>query len=344
MKIKPVILPADGMPHKCIVEWWYYNGFLEAKDGRRFAYMFCLFKVDNKKAQIPILSRLPVKTVYFSHALLSDINQQKFYPSVDYFSVISKDSFKRQLMYVNFLNPLDGLAKYVNSEIEEKPGNKFHLKRENFDLNLSSTKPPLLEAGIGFVRLHDKNTYYYSLTNLKTTGTIFVNGEEIVVAGKSWMDHQWADTKYSKDRWTWFSLQLDNGFEMVCFEYGSEKRKDYLANWIEAGGAQGHTSEIALTPLDNGWKSPKTKNVYNTSWRIEVPSKQIVLAVSPEISNQEMIFGAVNYWEGPLKVRGTIAGRKVRGQGFLELVGEPLEYGALRMMSKMVGNIRNKIL
>jgi len=344
MKYEPIVFPKDGLPHKCVVEWWYYNGFLQAQNGRRFAYMFCLFKVDNKKVAIPLLSHLPVKTVYFSHSLFTDIDAQKFYPSVNYFSVISKDSFKRKLLYVNFLDPTKGLTKYTNSEIEENPQFNYHLKSENFDLHLNSKKVPLLEAGTGFVELRDKSAYYYSLTDLETTGTIFLDGEEINVKGKSWMDHQWANTKYSRDRWTWFSLQLDNQMEIVCFEYGHEGQKDYLASLIDAQGRQEHSGKVILTPLDNGWKSQKTKNSYHLAWRIEIPEKKVFLEVHPEVKNQEMIFGAINYWEGPLKVEGTVSGMPVKGQGFLELVGKPLEYSALTMMSRIVGNIKNKII
>lgn len=343
MKIKPVILPADGMPHKCIVEWWYYNGFLQADDGRRFAYMMCLFQVDNKKVSIPLLSRLPFKTVYFTHSLLSDITHQKFYSSVDYFSVMSKDSFGRKLFYANFTNPLAGFGKYVNSAIEESVGPAFHLKRENFDLQLTSKKQVLLEDGSGYVKLHDRFTYYYSYTNLETKGVVLLDGKEIKVKGKSWMDHQWADNKWGQDHWTWFSIQLNNDMELVCCEYGNGDKKDYLGSVIYADGHSEHAKDVVLTPLDNGWTSAKTKAKYNLVWQIEIPSKKIILRAEPEIKAQEMIFGTINYWEGPMKYRGGVDGEEVKGQGFLELVGRPIQYGAMQLTTRILKNIKDKM-
>jgi len=343
MHYEPVILPKDGHPHKCVVEWWYYNGLLEAEDGRRFAYMFCLFKVDNKKVAIPLLSRLPVKTVFFSHSLLSDLSRQKFYPTVDYYSVISKDSFKRPLLFANFTNPLLGFGKYVNSVLEEGEGPSFHLKREEFDLHLTSTKSALLEGGKGFLELHDRSTYYYSYTNLATEGIIIMDGEVIKVKGKSWMDHQWADNRYAEDRWTWFSVQLENNVELVCFEYANGEIKDYLASIIYADGHQEHYKKIYFTPLGEPWESKKTHSTYQLNWKIEVPEKDIILEVEPEIKIQEMIFSAIKYWEGPLKVRGKMAGKEVQGQGFLELVGRPLQYGALKLTAELLKELKNKM-
>lgn len=343
MKIKPVILPADGMPHKCIVEWWYYNGLLEAEDGRRFAYMMCLFKVDNKKVSVPVLRRLPFKTVFFTHSLLSDITNQKFDSSIDYFSVMSKDSFSRELFYANFTNPLAGFGKYVNSAIEESIGPVFHLKRENFDLQLVSKKPVLLEDGTGYVKLHERDTYYYSYTNLKTEGVVLLGDKEIKVKGKSWMDHQWADNKWGQDHWTWFSIQLDNDIELVCCEYKNGDKKDYLGSIIYADGHSEHAKDVILTPLDKGWISNKTKAKYNLVWKIEIPSKKISLQVAPEIKNQEMVFGTINYWEGPMKFEGVVDGVQVQGRGFLELVGQPIQYGAMQLTTQILKNIKDKM-
>lgn len=332
--MNPLKFPQDGGPHNCVVEWWYYNGWLEAEDGRQFAYMMCLFKVDNKRVSIPFLSRIPIKTVYFAHSLLTDINAKDFKDDVEYFSVISRDSFKRPLMYVNFTNPISIRGGYVNSVIEEFENNSYHLKRENFDLKLISTKQPLLEGGTGYLQLHDKTTYYYSYTNLQTTGLVFVNGEPIKVKGKSWMDHQWADTSFDKDTWTWFSLQLDNNIELVCYEYGKGDKKDFLASILYADGHSEHTNNIKITPLGEEWESEKTKAKYHIEWKIEIPEKQMEFVVRPPVKTQEMIFSVINYWEGPLEVVGKIKEETVRGQGFMELVGRQAKYGNLGRMAR----------
>jgi len=209
---------------------------------------------------------------------------------------------------------------------------------------LTSVKKPLLEGGNGYVNLDSKKTYYYSLTNLKTKGEIRIKNKLIKVKGKSWMDHQWANVSYSKDKWTWFSIQLDNEIEMVCFEYDDGKTKTYLASISYSNGKQEHIHEVKFTPLKIKWTSPKTKTEYPLSWRIEIPQKNIDLKVTPLIKNQEMIFGTINYWEGPLTVRGLFNNQTVRGLGFLELVGCPAKYGNLKFARDETKKIINKSL
>ena len=157
------------------------------------------------------------------------------------------------------------------------------------------------------------------------------------------MDHQWADNKYGQDHWTWFSIQLNNDIELVCCEYRNGGKKDFLGSVIYADGHSEHAKDVIVTPLDKGWVSPKTKARYNLSWKIEIPSKKIVLEATPEVKTQEMIFGTVNYWEGPMKYQGSVDGHKVRGQGFLELVGQPIQYGTVKLTTQILKNIKDKM-
>jgi len=47
-----------------------------------------------------------------------------------------------------------------------------------------------------------------------------------------------------------------------------------------------------------------------------------------------MLFGTINYWEGPLDIKGTINGKKVTGVGFSELVGYPSEMNNIKFIKK----------
>ncbi len=46
-----------------------------------------------------------------------------------------------------------------------------------------------------------------------------------------------------------------------------------------------------------------------------------------------MLFGSINYWEGPLQVKGTFDGKKVNGVGFMELVGYSSQYTNVKYIS-----------
>jgi len=330
MRTRPVEFPRDELKHDNVIEWWYFNGVLKDSRGRKYAYMDCFFKADVSKVKIPLLKSLFGKIVYFSHSLVSDIKSKKFYSAVDHVSLVSKDSFTKPLLFVEYATPKD----YVEV-IEEPKKFDYHLKTENLDLVLSSVKKPLLEEGKGYVHLKSTGSYYYSLTNLETKGVIKIKGKEIKVKGKSWMDHQWANTVFNpKIKWTWFSIQLDNKVEVVCFEFDDGKNKTYLATISYADNKQKSVRDVELIPLKSSWTSPVTKTKYQLGWQIKIPSLKLDVKVEPLLKKQEMIFGKINYWEGGLKVKGTLKGRKVSGQGFLELMGYPKGVSDLKMYKK----------
>lgn len=340
-KIKPLQFPKAGQNHPAIIEWWYFNGHLRDKKEKSFAFMDCLFKADVKRVKIPFLSILPFKTVYFAHSILSDIARQKSYPDIQNIALVSKDSFTKPLLFVNYtdLNMMNG---YFNSIIEEIKPFCYHLKTENFDLTLESVKTPLLEGGRGFITVCNRSSYYYSLTNLTVSGTVNRNGKKIEVAGKAWMDHQWADVGYSKDKWNWFSIQLDSNTEIMCCEYSDGKHRDYLIDISYPDGRQESLKWLLLKQGEKVWESEKTKARYPLSWRIEIPERNIVLDVSAPIKNQEIIFGSINYWEGPLIVSGMMGNSKVAGVGFMELVGYPSDYGNVRYVRDEFGKLANR--
>ncbi|MFA4941816.1 MAG: lipocalin family protein [Patescibacteria group bacterium] len=342
-EIKPIKFPEDESAHNHIIEWWYFNGNLRDEEGNEYSFMNCLFKADVKKVKIPFLSRAPFKNIYFFHSILSDIKKKKFYPIVDYISAISKDSFQKPLLFINHTSPI--LIKgYVNRSLEETHKFSYRLKDDNIDLKMISTKKPLLESGQGYIKVCGRGSYYYSLTNLKTEGEIKIGKKIIKVTGKSWMDHQWADVSYSKDKWSWFSIQLDNNIELMCCEYSDCKSKGYLSDIVYQNGKQENLKGLELIPGKDIWKSKKTQAKYPLTWEIKIPDKKIDLKVSALVKDQEIIFGSINYWEGPLKVAGKIDGREVQGKGFMELVGYNSNYGNIDYIKNELEKVAGYLL
>lgn len=329
-RFKPIQFPKDESVHNRIIEWWYFNGHVKDKTGNEYAFMDCLFRADVKKVKIPFLSKIPVQALYFSHSILSDLKHKIFHHRITPFSIISNDSFSKPQLYINYINPIIQKS-YVNCVIEKIGESVYHIKNEDIDLKLTSIKTPLLEGGNGFLNLGSKTTYYYSLTNLKTEGVIRIKNKWLAVTGKSWMDHQWADASYSpKDKWDWFSVQLEDNTDIVCFAYDDGKMKTYLADISYPDGRQEHHAEVEMIPFGPQWTSLKSGAVYPMAWKIRIPPKDIVLMLTTKIENQEMLFGSINYWEGPLAVSGFCGNKQVNGFGFMELVGYPSRYSNVK--------------
>jgi predicted secreted hydrolase len=230
----------------------------------------------------------------------------------------------------------------VNHEIAEVEPSRFHVKGDLLDLDLLSRKQPLLEGGEGYVALRDKGTYYYSLTDLDVAGALRVNGKCIEVEGRGWMDHQWADTPFSRDAWTWFCLQLDHGMDIMCVEYDDHVSKSSGADLIDRRGNAVHGQRVMFTPGDKVWKSPKTKAEYPLSWTIDIPEKRISLQVRALLEDQEMIYGTINYFECPIEVHGVVGRKRVKGVGYMEY---PSDYSYLALVEKeFIAQIRKTLM
>ncbi|MFC1598039.1 lipocalin family protein [Patescibacteria group bacterium] len=336
MSTKPIKFPQDEQDHPYIIEWWYFNGHLQDARKRQYAFMDCFFKADPKRVGLPVVKELPFKTVHFAHELLTDVSGRKFYPHFDHVAIPSRDSFTKPLLFINYTNPLM-VGGYLNMVIEETAPFEYHIKTNRLDLQLKATKPALLVGGKGYLSMHGRNTYYYSLTNMKAEGEVLAGKKVVPVTGQAWMDHQWANVKFNKDLWMWFSVQLDNKTEILCFEYSSAtKPRTLQASLSYPNGKQKHATDVKFTHTGQSWTSSKTKASYPLGWRIEIPSRKVDLEVRPMMKNHEMIYGKINYWEGPMSVTGKFNGKKVGGKGFLELVGRPSRYNNVSMMRDLM--------
>ena len=111
--------------------------------------------------------------------------------------------------------------------------------------------------------------------------------------------------------------------------------QEYVGKYRYAGilnknGKADFCRDLILIP-HREWKSKKTGAKYPVEWKVFVPSKKIELQVKPFVEHQEMIFGNINYWEGPISVSGKIGKKKVKGKGFMELVGRKMHKSAVRV-------------
>lgn len=326
-------------PHNTVIEWWYFNSRLTDAGGKQYSFMDCLFRAEVKKANIPYLKNFvgPLRTpkyASFAHSILANLTTRESKKEVQNVSLVSRDSFTRPLFFVNYIDPVAAVDGFVVNEIVETKPNVFRIKTKWADLTMESRKQPMLEGGKGFIAVHDRQSFYYSLTDLRTTGTLFVNDRWIPVTGRSWMDHQWSDVSYAQDQWTWFSIQLEDGTDLMCVEYADKNGKDYLIDVQEAHGHAAHYKQAVFCHDGRTWKSKTTNATYPLSWTITVPEGDIELTTSALLDEEEIIFGSINYWEGSITVTGTMGKKKVKGVGFMELVGYPSNYNFLLLTGK----------
>jgi predicted secreted hydrolase len=196
-------------------------------------------------------------------------------------------------------------------------------------LQLNDLKGPVLQGERGYSQKGPNPgnaSVYYSLTRLDTTGTLSLNGRAFQVNGLSWMDHEYSTSALSTGQvgWDWFSLQLDDGSELMVFQI---RRDDGSVDPYSSGTLV--TVSGDLIPLEwedfeievlDRWRSPHTGAVYPSRWRVEVPDVGLNLVLEPYLADQELNLSYA-YWEGAVRITGERLGREVMGNGYVEMTG-----------------------
>lgn len=311
--------PRDHFEHpEFRTEWWYYTGNVNNDTGRRFGFELVFFRQAQRRGASDNRSAWRVDDLYLAHLALTDVAGKRFLYHKRLNRAgpgIAGASFeKHRIWNGNWSAQWEGERQTLEATAEN-----FHLT-----LQLTPAKPFVIHgagglsqkaAGVG------RASHYVSFPRLFAEGEI--NGQR--VRGTAWMDHEWFSHELDEAQagWDWFSVQLDNGSELMLFEL---RRKDrsidpYSAGtYVDAQGRSHHLRyrEFSLVPVDY-WTSPKTKARYPIRWKVSVPSAGISLECVAALPEQELISSdsaGPNYWEGAVTYAGSES-----GVGYLEMTG-----------------------
>jgi predicted secreted hydrolase len=325
----PIQFPQDLGPHEDYqTEWWYYTGNLETEAGRPFGYELTIFRrgLTPGLAQSTVMDDSTWRTnqVYFAHFTLSDIQKQTFYPA-ERFSRGAANLAGAQAQ------PYQVWIEDWNIQATEPGIVQIRAKTDDVTLNLrlQQTLAPILQGDRGYSQKGPEPgnaSYYYSIVQQKTQGTVSVGDETFAVKGVSWKDHEYSTSALSAgtEGWDWFSLQFEDGSALML--YGLRQADGTMTSqssgtFIAADGKTQHlgpadwTTEILST-----WKSAKSGAQYPASWRFTLPTLATTLTVQPLMADQELRLSTI-YWEGAVQVEGERAGQPICGSGYTELTG-----------------------
>jgi len=321
--------PLDFFSHDDFrIEWWYYTGHLEDAASRSFGYQLTFFRVAlDEKGKVDNPSQWKIDHIYFAHMTLSDIENKKFY----FFERINRAGLGQAGAESDQLKVWNEDWSLTGS------GQANHLKaREGevaFDLNLTPSKPLVIHGKDGVSQKGDtagNASHYFTFPRMQTEGQVTLKGKTYQVKGLSWMDHEFSSNQLSDAQigWDWFSVQLDNGTELMLYQIRKEDgaiEQNSSGTWVDMHGKGMHLalSEYSIQP-EGQWVSEQSGTTYPARWILEVPKHDIRLQVTPEMANQELHnlrSISTSYWEGSVKVSGTVKGKPVTGKGYVELVG-----------------------
>ena len=208
-------------------------------------------------------------------------------------------------------------------------------------LRLIPRKPPVIHGVNGIsVKGADPGqaSYYVSLTDLDTRGTLKLGSSSFAVRGASWFDQEFGSNQLTSEQqgWDWFSLHVGDGKDLMIYLL---RLRDGTVEPASSGtlimsdGSARHLkrSDFTISVLDH-WKSPRSGGEYPSRWKIQVPSAGIDLTILPRIPNQELITPGstgITYWEGAVSGKGLSGGRPVFCEGYVELTGYAASLGGL---------------
>jgi predicted secreted hydrolase len=319
--------PVDHGPHPDFqTEWWYLTGNLQTADGRHFGYQLTFFR----RALVPPTERLErtsewaTDQVYMAHLALTDVANR------DHRAV---ERFARGAAGLAGATGEPFAVWLENWRLESTAPDRYQIEASadgfSLALRLTDSKGPILQGDQGYSRKGPEPgnaSFYYSLTRLETSGTVTVENDSLPVDGLSWMDHEYSTSALTAGQvgWDWFSLQLDDGTDVMVFQI---RREDGSVDPFSSGTlvqADGNIQPLTRDDFEievlDRWRSPDTNARYPSRWRITVPSTDMTLVLDPRLADQEMDV-SYSYWEGAVQVEGEQAGSAVQGDGYVELTG-----------------------
>jgi predicted secreted hydrolase len=325
---RPFEFPRDHGPHpRFRTEWWYYTGNLTGAGGRRFGFELTFFRVALRPEPASGTSQWRANQVWLAHFAVTDAAGRRFVAA--------------QRLARGALGLAGATADPFRVWVEDwSVSGQTHARDASFTLRavdgdtglaltLQARKPVVAQGENGLDAKGPERgnaSYYYSMPRLVGSGTITIGGVPLEVQGSAWMDREWSTSALSAGvrGWEWFGLQLSDGRDLMFYRL---RREDGTATRFSGGALIDATGTpqrlgaqaVQLTP-EESWTSPQTGVKYPVSWKLSVPSEDLVLDVVPILPNQELDL-TVRYWEGAVDVAGRGRSGALTGRGYLELAG-----------------------
>jgi len=317
--------PDDHGPHPDYRdEWWYVTGNLDGPKRQRYGFQITFFRHGLRRGKRPGASHWSGQDAWMAHFAVTDVEGRRYTS----FQRISREA-------IDLAGASSAPLKVWLDDwrLEADPGKDFpwHLRAAQDDIALNLTldprKPAVLqgERGLSQKSAEPGNaSYYYSITRLAANGTLTLGGIPQAVTGLAWLDREWSTSLLAPDQagWDWFSLQLDDGTDLMFFRIRRKQGGDDPQSsgaWIDGEGQSRSLShgEVTVNELER-WRSPLGYD-YPSHWRLAIRPTGQTLDIRPVLPDQEFRHDA-RYWEGAVDVRDPDTGHRL-GRGYVEMTG-----------------------
>ena len=274
---------SPGIPRRSMVEeflchrngseWWYCTGYLNDKGGPMFSFQFTLARIRIFGIQLNILM-----------TALTD-----FETGVHYYAQ-KPVFFGKDVIITPEKVGLDGLAEMTFAPDRLSLG--MHDTDYVLSLSMKPAKEPVWHAEDGILKMGlddpKERTYYWSYTNLVTTGRLTLKGRTYEVTGKSWFDKQGGTYTLTKrwTNWEWFSLRFFDNEEIMLFSFPQDDYRD--GTFIAKSGKYSRLNDYDISPL--GFTQAGGSK-FSSGWKVDLKKvKGGQYTIVPKIDGQLNLF------------------------------------------------------
>lgn len=311
-------------------EWWYVTGWLDDGSGKPLGFQVTFFRsaqyIDPGNP-----SSFAARQVMIAHATLAEPGHGE---------LVTAQRIGREALGLAGSSDQDLHAWIDDWSLQREGGTvraRIPAREFTLSLDLAVDHPPVLNGDAGFSRKgpgERSASWYYSIPQVKVSGSVRRGNTERPVTGLAWIDHEWSSAYLEKGAvgWDWVGINLDDGGSVMAFRIRGANGEPLWAGATIADG-QGRVRSMAPEEVSfqarRAWTSPDTGYGWPVAWSVRAGDYK--LEVDPLMDHQEndtrLTTGAV-YWEGAVTAKGSGPdGTAVSGRGFLELTGygEPLK-------------------
>ena len=303
--------PRDHGPHPDYrIEWWYLTATLQGADGRDYGVQWTLFR----SALAPGAAEgWHSPQIWMGHAAVTSADRHRFAERIARGGIgqagVTAQPFAAFIDDWQMSATGDGIS---DLRLTAR-GAEFA-----YDLQLSAEGPLVKHGDAGYsVKSRDGHaSYYYSQPAYAVQGTLSLPEGPVAVTGQGWLDREWSSQPLSADQsgWDWFSLAFDSGARMMAFRLRDSRGDFTAATWIAADGSARALPAGAVRAEPLVWTEVAGRRV-PTRWRLHLPAEGLEAELAA-LNPQSWMGTSFAYWEGPVTVTGSHAGR-----GYLEMTG-----------------------
>jgi predicted secreted hydrolase len=301
-------------------EWWYVTGWLDGPGGRRRGFQITFFRVATGLG-VGEASAFAPRQILFAHAAISD-------PAIGH--LLHAERIARAFPGLAGAATGDTDVTIDDWRIRRTADGRFvaHAGGGDFalDLTFQPTQPPLPQGRDGYSakgpRPGEASTYY-SIPQMRLSGTVTEGGRRQNVGGAAWLDREWSSSYLIPGAvgWDWTGLNLADGGALMAFRIrGVNGATLWAGGTLRAADGR----RVTLGPRDVAfdarhlWRSPRTGATYPVDpvLRLRLPSGVRAIPLTPLFPDQELdgrAGGSPVYWEGAVSAPGA--------RGYLELTG-----------------------